>query len=77
MKHVRTFGLLFALALPSPVFADIYRYTDANGVEHYTNIQPSGRGWQRVVKTGSSRSTRGSSRRAGSVRAPDPDRMRR
>jgi soluble lytic murein transglycosylase-like protein len=78
MKNVRALVLLLALALPGPALADIYRYVDANGVEHYTNIQPSGRGWQRVVKTGGNSVVRGRSGRAGgAVRAPDPERVRR
>jgi soluble lytic murein transglycosylase-like protein len=31
--------------------ADIYRFTDGSGVEHYTNIKPSGRRWQVVVRS--------------------------
>jgi len=77
MKNVRVSVLLLALALPAPALADIYRYVDANGVEHYTNIQPSGRGWQRVVKTGGNSAVRGRGSRGGNVRAPDPERVRR
>lgn len=75
MRSVRAFALTFALALPGTALADIYRYVDADGVEHYTNIQPTGRGWQRIVKTkdGASRS-RGV---RGAVGAPDPERVRR
>lgn len=78
MAHVRVLVVLLALVLPSTALADIYRYVDANGVEHYTNIQPSARGWQRVVKTGGNSVVRGRSGRTGSVvRAPDPERVRR
>ena len=45
MGHARVWAVLFALALALPTttaLADIFRYVDANGVEHYTNIQPSG-----------------------------------
>src|SRR5690349_951001 len=80
MANVRVLVLLLALvvpglALPGLARADIYRYVDADGVEHYTNIQPSGRGWQRVVKTGSGSAVRGRGGRAGggAVRAPDPE----
>lgn len=31
--------------------ADIYQMTDSNGVTHYTNIRPNGRGWKRVFKS--------------------------
>lgn len=68
-------------ALPSPGLADIYRYVDRDGVEHYTNIQPQARGWQRVLRTrksSSSRRMRGASvGRGGSTRAPDPARLQR
>jgi hypothetical protein len=79
MVHVRVFVLLLALALPSTALADIYRYVDADGVEHYTNIQPSARGWQRIVKTGGNSVIRGRGGRAGGgvVRPPDPERVRR
>jgi soluble lytic murein transglycosylase-like protein len=33
--------------------ADIYRYIDESGVEHYTNIKPNGRRWQVVIRGGS------------------------
>ena len=79
MVHVRVFVLLLALALPSTALADIYRYVDADGVEHYTNIQPSARGWQRIVKTGGNSVIRGRGGRTGGgvVRPPDPERVRR
>ena len=44
------------LALPAPggdARADIYRYTDDDGVVHFTNIRPRGenaRAWQRVMR---------------------------
>lgn len=46
--------LLCVLLVPSKVAADIYRYIDEHGVEHYTNIQPSGRKWQVVIRSGRS-----------------------
>jgi hypothetical protein len=81
MAHVRVFVVLIALVLASAgvgtARADIYRYVDANGVEHYTNSQPSVRGWQRVVKTGGNSVVRGGRARGGVVRPPDPERVRR
>jgi soluble lytic murein transglycosylase-like protein len=41
---------LFALLAPLQAQADIYRYVDKYGVEHYTNVQPSDRGWQLIYK---------------------------
>jgi soluble lytic murein transglycosylase-like protein len=39
------------LWLGSTVRADIYRFTDEAGIEHYTNIKPTGRRWQVVIRT--------------------------
>ncbi len=72
-------GLLLCLALsalPRVAAADIYRFVDHDGVEHYTNIQPSGRGWQIIAHTRPARGARAGARRA-SVAPPDPERLRR
>jgi transglycosylase-like protein with SLT domain len=75
------FGLaLFAAIglLPLGARADIYRFIDRDGVEHYTNIQPNGRGWQRVLHTRDSGARAGSgAHRGGAVLPPDPERTRR
>lgn len=65
------FALLMA---PLAANADIYRYVDADGVEHYTNVQPNGRGWQRVYRTKDAPPKRRARRKA---RAPDPERTTR
>ena len=62
-------------AIPSATQADIYRQVDRNGVEHYTNVQPSGRGWQRILRSRHSKSERNRPRR--SERPPDPERLQR
>jgi soluble lytic murein transglycosylase-like protein len=61
------------------VQADIYRYVDRSGVEHYTNVQPKGGGWQRVAKGRSvAVGKRTPARRsAPRLRAPDPERTGR
>ncbi|UCD34071.1 MAG: lytic transglycosylase domain-containing protein, partial [Nitrospiraceae bacterium] len=43
-------------ALPHPSAADIYRYTDENGVIHFTNA-PVGKGYTRVIREKASAST--------------------
>jgi len=49
-------GLVLALALTvTPARADIYSWTDAEGVIHFTNITPAGKDkakWKKVYKTG-------------------------
>jgi soluble lytic murein transglycosylase-like protein len=78
------FALLCGLvAVPVVARADIYRYVDADGVEHYTNIQPNGRGWQRVLRTGAGAKRAGRNPsptavlRAVGLTAPDPERTSR
>ncbi len=64
--------------LPAIAAADIYRYVDGNGVEHYTNIQPRARGWQRVLRTASSaRSASRAATRGRTAQGSDAERMRR
>lgn len=67
------------LGAPAIARADIYRFIDRDGVEHYTNIQPNSRGWQRVFRTSSTSSAHRSPRaaRSGLVMPPDPERTRR
>jgi soluble lytic murein transglycosylase-like protein len=64
-------ALLLAAA---PARADIFQFTDADGVVHYTNVQPRSNGWRRLYR--SDDSPRGSSSREVVPRAPNPERMR-
>jgi soluble lytic murein transglycosylase-like protein len=60
--------------------ADIFRWVDKDGTEHYTNIQPAGRSFQRVVKGSRGGATSRVGARAGArreSRAPDPARTAR
>jgi len=43
--------LLVLVLLPTAAAADIWSYTDSNGVIHFTNLGPR-KGWKRVYKTG-------------------------
>lgn len=60
------------LAVPRGADADIYRYVDRNGVEHYTNYAPNGSGWQRIYH--SRKPARPMRTRGGPI--DDPERLR-
>ena len=64
------------MAVPSAAEADIYSYTDADGVVHFTNLRPKKKGkkWKRVVKessVGKAAAARGSCKRCDVVPAKD------
>ena len=59
--------------------ADIFQFTDADGVVHYTNVQPHGNGWRRTYRSDDSGSRGAQSLMSGNgsgARKPDPERMR-
>lgn len=69
--------LLVLLAFPAGALADIFRYVGRDGVEHYTNVQPTSGRWQRVYR-GKPTGTGGAWRRKQrGRRAPDPGRLTR
>jgi soluble lytic murein transglycosylase-like protein len=63
------------LAAPLAAHADIYRFVDRNGVEHYTNFQPPGGGWLRIYRARQAPPT--APHGGGPIETPDPDRIRR
>ena len=69
-------ALLLGLAGSSEARADIYSFTDANGVVHYSNTPPGGRarGNVRRIRTAA---TPAPSRAPSSTRDRSPDRFRR
>jgi soluble lytic murein transglycosylase-like protein len=78
--------MLWACALAGTASAQVYSYTDADGVVHFTNIKPQGkdaRRWQRVDRAapehGKASASRGNCERCDVVPARDrsPDRYRR
>ncbi|MEZ0288156.1 MAG: DUF4124 domain-containing protein [Methylophilus sp.] len=48
----RLFYFITALLAASPSLADIYKYTDSNGVTTYTNIRPDGKQKPELVISG-------------------------
>ena len=79
--------LVIALALAVAVgtaAADIYTWTDDDGVMHFTNIKPKGKGWKKLTMAVPERGTKAAADRGGcaqcdSVPARDrsPERFRR
>jgi len=60
-KNIHTLGIcgLFFLGVVTAVYADIYTYTDKNGVVHFTNIQPrKGRGYKVYLRSPEQRKAR-------------------
>ncbi len=49
---IRLFYLIATLLAASPTLADIYKYTDSNGVTTYTNIRPDGKQKPELVISG-------------------------
>jgi soluble lytic murein transglycosylase-like protein len=69
-------GLLLAaapLVVADKAKADIFQFTDGDGVVHYTNVQPRNSGWKRLYRD-SPRSNPTVAR--SNPRTADPDRMR-
>lgn len=71
-----TLGLGLGLAVAATARADIYSYTDADGVIHFTNIEPKGqhaKRWKKVYKTGPGKAAavRGACKRCDVVPAAD------
>ena len=75
MRSGAAFILVTALLCASRgARADIYRYVDRDGVEHYTNYTPSGSGWKRIYH---SRKPASPIRpRGGPIVMSDPGRLR-
>ncbi|SDK74929.1 protein of unknown function [Methylophilus rhizosphaerae] len=48
----RLFYLIACMLVTQPGFADIYKYTDSNGVTTYTNIKPDGKQKPELIITG-------------------------
>lgn len=48
----RLFYLIICMLVTQPGFADIYKYTDSNGVTTYTNIKPDNRQKPELIITG-------------------------
>jgi hypothetical protein len=69
-------GCLAIAAVPGMAAADIFHFTDNNGVVHYTNVQPASGGWRRLYRTTDHDSASDDDVRS-SERLPDPGRLQR
>lgn len=66
---LRAAVIALALAVAVPAAADIWSYTDADGVVHFTNVKPRGRDgkrWKKVMRT--EYGDKGAARRGGCER---------
>lgn len=78
-------GTTVVATAPEPASADIYSYTDSNGVVHFTNTRPSGaaaRRWKKVISeegVGKAAARRGGCQGCDQVPARDksPERYKR
>lgn len=84
MRWLRLLVILPALLAVPSARADIYTYTDADGVVHFTNIEPRGehkKKWKKVYRTGPGKAAaiRGKCKRCDVVPARDrsPERYSR
>jgi membrane-bound lytic murein transglycosylase MltF len=68
------FGVLLG---SGPVAADIYHFTDADGVIHYTNVPPVGNGWHRMYRTDDHGDRIDMRHVDNADRRPDPGRLQR
>jgi hypothetical protein len=77
-----TLAVVLIVALAATARADVYSYTDDDGVVHFTNIKPSGGKWKKVLDSKPPRGSKASAERCprcDKVRATDksPDRFTR
>ncbi|MBA3818355.1 MAG: lytic transglycosylase domain-containing protein [Deltaproteobacteria bacterium] len=76
--------LLVGLAGGGLAYGDVYSWTDADGVVHFTNQKPRGGGWKKVLISEPDRGSKASAQRGGCERCDkvpatdrSPDRYRR
>jgi len=60
--------VLGVLVPSSPAVADVYSWTDGDGVVHFTNLKPSGGKWKKVLTSEPDRGSKASARRGGCER---------
>ena len=70
-------ALLSSAAAPPHARADIFQLTDADGVVHYTNVQPRGTGWRRTYRESKVSSAQAGGNVESTARRPvNPERVR-
>jgi soluble lytic murein transglycosylase-like protein len=81
-------AVVVGLVRPNTAAADIYTYTDADGVVHFTNVKPKGKdrgkAWKKIIVEDPDRGTKAAADRGGCTRCDavpardhSPDRFRR
>jgi len=64
-----TLMLVLGVLVPaSPAVADVYSWTDGDGVVHFTNLKPSGGKWKKVLTSEPDRGSKASAQRGGCER---------
>jgi soluble lytic murein transglycosylase-like protein len=56
-------GVLVALGWANPARADVYSWTDADGVIHFTNMKPKARKWRKVLTSEPEKGSKASAHR--------------
>ena len=72
MLRALTLACVFTGAVAGPAAADIYSYTDASGVVHFTNIRPRGKQAERWKRVASEEAIGKAAARRGACTGCDP-----
>ncbi len=59
---------MLALVIAVPAVADVYSWTDEDGVIHFTNKKPTGKGWKKVLLSEPEKGSKASAQRGGCER---------
>jgi soluble lytic murein transglycosylase-like protein len=59
---------MLAMVIAVPAAADVYSWTDADGVIHFTNKKPTGAGWKKVLLSEPEKGSKAAAQRGGCPR---------